>query len=141
MKELILPTSELLPTQGSLSREKLDKVIKFYRLRRQQELLLPAVALVDNEYLVIDGHHRVTIAALTTKETPVALVSSLSDFFTQEQFPRVPQTIISDSNYVISQKFTNISQRRDYTAHQRIITFDDLMEACELDTYSIHQAA
>src|SRR3989339_826752 len=82
-KYISLFEDSLLPTQDYLDDYKLFNV--FYSFFHKTEKNLPIVPVREhpsreNQYLVLDGHHRITIAGLFNKPLNCFVAQSKNDF-------------------------------------------------------------
>lgn len=106
---MIVSLDLIKPTQKYLKSESLDKIVAV------RDLPPPLVRLVDDEYLVIDGHHRVAAVSLRGGETiDVIVLYSKDDLPENNLVQRRYDTLIQVRSLVLSRGIKTVKDMYGY---------------------------
>lgn len=123
-----LKTSEIRPREFDtlISGKRLIylcDIIDCYLSRKESEVVPVAVKKTNNEYVVVDGHHRLLVADLFRGEAEVYIPSHNGDFFTEKMIPGVPEFMRNDLNNTI-RRIYNLAEKISWLGQG--VSFSDI---------------
>ncbi|GEM_PF-6455522 len=128
MGEIVLVSLGLVkPTQLYLNANSLALVLEDYLKGDGIFLPPPPVFQFGEEYLAIDGHHRLSIDLfLGYKTVAVYNCTNTKDLINKAAFPELMHDAIDHSNRTISHRSRRIFYERDYVKKRGVVEMNEL---------------